>query len=410
MRSSTFALLLGLAVFASDAPAATIDAAAAKAAVDDVSAQLSQIRGLPYKAPVPVKVVDDAFARGHVTARFKKFMPEAELAATAKAWELLGVVPPGTDILQSFLDALEEQAGGFYDPQTKSFFLLDDMPKGMASLLAAHELTHALEDQHYDLDGRIAAAKGDDDRMFAIGAVHEGSAMAAMSVYLSRALGSGKLTPDALQEFSKTEAGKAEKLNRMPAALRRQMIGPYLLGLGFVSRGNLLAVAQKGYPTADAERFYKSGPVSSEQILHPEKYWDDARRDLPKPVSVGEAGRALGRGWKRTLAGNLGELMVGVIVGAPTPNTNDPAAQSAAGWTNAAAEGWGGDRWELWRNGERSVALLATVWDSDKDAKEFAEALAGKPGLRVKLAGTRVGVVAGDAGDRAIAALEALVR
>lgn len=409
MRRPSPALLLALAGWACSASAATIDAAAAKAAVDDVSAQLAQIRGLAYKAPVPVKVVDDAFARGHVTARFRKFMPEAELAATAKAWELLGVVPPGTDILKSFLDALEEQAGGFYDPQTKSFFLLDDMPKGMAALLAAHELTHALEDQHYDLDGRIAAAKGDDDRMFAIGAVHEGSAMAAMSVYMTRALASGKLTLEALQEFSSSEAGKAEKLRRMPAALRRQMIGPYLLGLGFVARGNVMAVAQQGYPTADAERFYKSGPVSSEQILHPEKYWDDAARDLPKAVSVGDAGRALGRGWKRSLEGNLGELMVGVMVGAATPDTQDPAAQSAAAWTNAAAAGWGGDRWELWRQNDRAVALLATVWDTEKDAKEFADALAGKEGLRVRVAGTRVGVVAGDAGEAAEKALAALV-
>jgi hypothetical protein len=253
-----------------------------------------------------------------------------------------------------------------------------------------------------------SAAKGDDDRMFAIGAVHEGSAMAAMSVYMTRALASGKLTADALQEFSKTEAGKAEKLNLMPAALRRQMIGPYLLGLGFVARGNLVAVAQKGYPAADAERFYKSGPVSSEQILHPEKYWDDAKRDLPKPASVGEAGRALGRGWKRSLDGNLGELMVGVMVGAPTPDTNDPAAQAGASWTNAAAAGWGGDHWELWRHDARAVALLATVWDSEKDAKEFADALAGKPGLKIRRSGTRVGIVAGDAGEAAKKALAAL--
>jgi hypothetical protein len=357
-----------------------------------------------------VKVVDDAFARGHVTARFKKFLPEAELRATAKAWERLGILPPGTDILKSFLDAMEEQAGGFYDPETKSFFLLDDMPKGMATLLAAHELTHALEDQHYDLDGRIAASKGDDDRMFAIGAVHEGSAMAAMSVYMTRALVAGKLTPEALQEFSKTEAGKAEKLRAMPAALRRQMIGPYLLGLGFVARGNLMSVAQKGYPVADAERLYTSGPVSSEQILHPEKYWDDAKRDLPKPASVGEAGRALGRGWKRTMQGNLGELMLGVMVGAPTPDTSDVAAQSASSWTNAAASGWGGDRWELWEKEGRAVVLLATAWDSEKDAKEFADALAGKPGMRTKVAGTRVGIVAGEAGDAAEKALGILAR
>jgi hypothetical protein len=76
---------------------------------------------------VPVKVVDDAKARAYALARFKRMTPDAKIAADTKAYQLLGLVPPGTDILATMLDVLEEQAGGFYDPQTKSFYLLDDM-------------------------------------------------------------------------------------------------------------------------------------------------------------------------------------------------------------------------------------------------------------------------------------------
>ena len=57
-------------------------------------------------------------------------------------------------------------------------------------MITAHELTHALEDQHFDLDGRLQETIDDDDRMFAISAVHEGSAMVLMSLFSARRLAS----------------------------------------------------------------------------------------------------------------------------------------------------------------------------------------------------------------------------
>lgn len=89
--------------------------------------------------------------------------PETKIRADQTAYRLLGLVPPDLDVVKTLLDVLEEQAGGFYDPGTKSFYLLDDMPKEATALLAAHEMTHALEDQRYDLDGRIAKLVDDDD-------------------------------------------------------------------------------------------------------------------------------------------------------------------------------------------------------------------------------------------------------
>ena len=97
----------------------------------------------------------------------------------------------------------------------------------------------------------------------------------------------------------------------------------------------------------------------------------------------------------------LGELSLGVIVGAPTPE--DFGAMniySAEAWTNEAATGWDGDRWELWINGDEAIALLGTVWDSPSDAREFAAALEGRDDLVWKVSGDRVAVVAGDVGKK----------
>jgi hypothetical protein len=103
-------------------------------------------------------------------------------------------------------------------------------------------------------------------------------------------------------------------------------------------------------------------------------------------------------------------LTLGVLVGAPTPSATSAGAFPGAGaWTDAAAAGWGGDRWEVWTKDGQRVALLATVWDTKHDAVEFSSALPVRPGLVSKRSGDRVGVIAGDAGDATREVLALLV-
>jgi hypothetical protein len=367
----------------------------ARKAVAAVVSEVETIRGLRFRKPVPVDSIDDARARTMMTARLRKFVGEEKLRADTTAWSLLGLVPAGTDLLESVLDALAEQAGGFYDPEAKKFFLLDDMPAALAPALAAHELTHALEDQYYDLDTRLIASLDDDDATFAKSAVHEGSALLVMSIHLGAAIASGATKAEDLQEFSRSEAAKAETLRRMPQVLQRQLIGPYLLGMNFLLAAPTQSFAG-GFPKDAVERAYRNGPVSSEQLLHPEKFWDPTKRDRPKKVSLEGAGATLGPGWKKAGEGVLGELLVALLAGSADLDPVDPAAaRDMSLWTNAAAEGWGGDRWELWRKGGDAVVLLSTVWDSERDAEQFAKALTPRQGLAWRQSGSRVAIVAG---------------
>jgi hypothetical protein len=128
-------------------------------------------------------------------------------------------------------------------------------------------------------------------------------------------------------------------------------------------------------------------------------------------VDLGKSGKALGRRWRKLHEGVLGEMTLGLMVGAPTPmnmldvqSIHDPAK-----WTNEAAAGWGGDRWELWGRGQRRVVLLGTLWDSPADAGQFAAALAGHEGVSCSVSGDRVAVVAGDAGKKTAPLLQRIL-
>jgi hypothetical protein len=398
---------LGPAAIAVDAPPA-LTRAEAERLVHGVTARVEELRGLAFKQPVAVEVIGDDAAREYMLRRFKEFQGEEDLRWEQKALYLLGVLDEEVDVLKAYLGFLREQVGGFYDPEGKAFYLLDDMPRAFLTRLAIpHELTHALDDQHFDLDTLIRDAIEDDDLMFARAAVHEGSATLLMQLHVMKGMLAGEVDGDDLSELAEADAAWGEQLEDFPAPLLRPLLGSYLLGASFLTRGNLLSLAVDGFPVDAVNQAFLEGPRSSEQVLHPEKYWDAEQRDEPTTVDLGDAGRVLGGRYELRAEGVLGELMIGSIVGAPTPSDpGDPTAMSGSAWTNAAAAGWDGDRWQIWSDGRKSVALLGTVWDSEADAREFAEALSARSRLTARTCEERVAVVSGASGRKRARVLE----
>jgi len=394
---------------ASGTPVATdrITPELARRVIDEVSLEVSELRGLEFTRPVDVEVVDDDEARAHVLRRVESFNAAEAVEQTDRVYKLLGLLPPDADTMEALLGALREQAAGFYDPERGVFYLLDDLPAAAVEVVAAHELTHALEDQHFDLDRGLREVIDDDDRLFARGAVHEGSATLVMTLVATRAILDGRADASALAALEGMAGGDA--LAGLPPVLLRQFLAPYVLGPGFITHGRPATALASGYPTADAERLYADPPESSEQILHPEKYWDPERLDPPRTVSLGDAGRKLGGKWQREGSGVLGELTLASLVERDTqPGLESLIVGGASAWTNPAVSGWDGDRWELWRRGNDHALLLLTVWDSESDAREFAAALPTGHGLTWKQAGDRVAIVAGPVGRRASRLLDAL--
>jgi hypothetical protein len=395
-------LLSSLAAPAPADPGATPEQAAL---LKQVATDVERIRGLKFRRPVPMRVVGDAETRKHALQRLDDLQAREALEAEIEAYRALGLLPRQGDVLETVLGALEEQVGGFYDPRRETFFLLDDMPQGLAPALIAHELTHAIEDQTYDLDARLRGAKHDEDLGFALSAVHEGSATLVMTLYAAEAIRAGRMRGDDLQAFARTEAGRGDRLAALPPVLYRQLIGTYVLGAQFLMRGNPVGAE---FPVSDVRRAFRDGPRSSEQILHPDLYWE--RRDDPRPVELGEAGARLGEAWSRAAHGTLGELVLAVLTGAPTPGDFTTAwGIGASGWTNTAAAGWGGDRWELWRRGKDRAVLVGTVWDSEEDARQFEAALGTGPTFAFERRKRAVAIVAGIPAESAAPVLDAVL-
>jgi len=125
----------------------------------------------------------------------------------------------------------------------------------------------------------------------------------------------------------------------------------------------------------DFETAFTQPPLSSEQVLHPDKYWIPAERDDPIPVRF-EADE-LPAGWEKLAEDTLGEIMLGLFVEPPAERSGMKGQLAILGakFTYPASEGWGGDRYVLLGKGPARVLLCATVWDTAADAEEFAAAV-----------------------------------
>lgn len=405
------ALLLSAAASADAQQVSSMSEAEATALAATVIPTVESLRGLEFKREVPVKLVDDAAARKHFQARLDRLLPASQMRAEQRVYQDLGLLPEDLDLRALLFDLLEEQAGGYYDPQSGTFFLLGDMPQAIVTILMAHELTHALDDQHFGLDTTIESILADEDRTDAFGCILEGSGTLVMTVFVTQQTLAGKIDVAALMEFQKTEAGRAAKLSEAPAVLQRALLGPYILGQSFLVRGNLLAMVA-GINADDINRAFRTPPASFEQVLHPEKYWDEDKRDDPRAIDLPDLAGLMGDGWSVEAQGTLGELDLAVLTGSGAVAPDSLTALQSSTWTNEAASGWGGDRWYLLRKGSRHVTLVATLWDSVADAQEFSAAAVLPEGVTLSMREDAVVLVAGDGGEETaalgVAVLDAL--
>jgi hypothetical protein len=393
------ALVTLLAVAQEPEPPAPLPDPAAEQALDleAISRRVEEIRGLKFKHPVAIERVTGEQTREYVRARIDRFASPQEVAAEELVDRILGLLPPATSLREAYAVTAGDAAAGFYDPGKQTFYLLANLPAGAGPILAAHELTHALEDQHYDLDARIERVQDDADRSFALSAVHEGSATLVMAAYTARGLKEGFLAREDLGAVATSQVEEVKRLAASSDVLRRPLLGAYILGASFLAHGDVAVVRGTSYPVANVERAFREPPASSEQLLHPEKYWDPRKRDEPKPVAAPDLFAAL-PGWTGEANGRFGELFLGLLVGAQTPGAWSEDALAGAAWTNEAASGWGGDAWSLWTRGDEAVLAAVTEWDTARDAKQFARAAEANPRLRIVRKKQRVAFVAGDLG------------
>ncbi|MBK9030847.1 MAG: hypothetical protein IPL61_05820 [Myxococcales bacterium] len=351
-------LLASLAARADDDPTWT---AKLVARADDIALKVARARGLPVLRTIDKGVMDDAGLRARILLRMDEDAPPAERAADAAVAKRWGLVPMATDLDALIVDLLTEQIAGFYDPAEAKLYVSakpgsDDT---WADMLMAHEITHALQDQHFDLTRWMKAVKDDNDGSLARQALVEGDGVALMIEY--SLAGQGLTSPwdhdDVVRLLTSNMDGEGggQLIDAAPVAVREAMLFPYRAGIGFV------AALRKGQPWAAVDAAFARPPRTTEQVLHPALYLADARADEivapPDPLRIdtsvwGE------EGWREFLVAH------GL----------DPAIAASA------AAGWGGDR-VIVRGPKGAVAapwtalgVAVTTWDTDVDALEFWDA------------------------------------
>jgi hypothetical protein len=270
------------------APAATPAGPGVRAVQDDVA----ELRELEFRRRVPVTVESPGKLAKRLLGVLAEETDENELRRQGRAMELLGELPAGTDLPRLLNRVQAESVLGFYLPgRPPKGGLYVRSSRGLdpyAKIILAHELTHAVTDQRFDLTkaDRLAAATAREDELAAYSGLVEGDATLTMQRYLAE-----RLTP-----AEQADAGLVASTQRTPerdaapAVIRQSMLFPYEQGLRFVRA----LYAQGGWDAVNDA--YRDPPTSTEQLLHPERYL--GARDQPQKVELADLSGRLGGGWR----------------------------------------------------------------------------------------------------------------
>ena len=324
--------------------------------------ETASVRGLPVRrpvdyAPLTTQKLDELFTGG-----LDRQYPDGTLELYTWFYSLLGALPPETDLPALLKGLMGEQVGGLYDPQSKKLFVRQgyDLEGAMGRIILAHEITHALQDQNFDLIAMGVEDMSQSDRAYAVLSVAEGDATLAMSEHLAQYGNLASVLGDLPAMLSMDQ----EKLNAAPQFVQQSLLFPYLEGMKFFQTlaGRTRAGDQgdRSGPYSWRNDVFRDPPETTEQIIHPNKY---LARELPLEIDPIE----LHPGATRTVTDSLGEF--GVMALMTEALGREEAIKAAAGWN--------GDRLRASEDPMRGRRILTwrTAWDTAADAKEFESAL-----------------------------------
>jgi hypothetical protein len=359
----------------------------ALARVASIMPKLAKVRELTFDHDIPREYQTTEDFKTFVHAEISKEMPKAKAADESAALFHIGLLTKPGNLAELEEQAFTTQAGAYYDPAAKKFFVVmvpdNDL---MLDTMSAHELTHGLQDQHFNLQKFMPEDDKslDDDHQSARRFVAEGDATFTMTLYMYTALSNKPITPEVitmlkkqLADFSKTSpeemikqqaAGfgasmdpeikkSIDSMGDIPLTVLIPMIDSYTQGASLVAE----AYNHGGWVGVNA--LYSKPPESTEQALHPAtKMYPN--RDRPKLVTISTATDKPENKIEDIVLGEL-QWQVYFQLWLPAQRT-------------IASEGWGGDHVIVIKRGDgRLVARIATAWDTEKDATEFAQAYVG---------------------------------
>ncbi len=317
--------------------------------VDSLRPAVEQTVGLPFKSPPRYAVRSRAQVAAYLGAKLEEELPPERLTAMHDVYRLLGQVPDSLDIRRLLTALYEEQVAGFFDPDSGMLFVFEgsDVKSAQFKFVLAHELVHALQYDYLALDS-IMHQRRDSDRLAAAQAVLEGQATLASMKMM--APGQDLLSDDAIWETFREQLvsarGSMKVFAETPRVLQEGLIFPYLEGAEFV-RWYERDTSMSGPP------YGRAIPVSTEQVLHPERY---ARHDMPVEVSLDTVGAGPG---ETDVMGEMGVAVLSAdLAGAEVVSTTVPI-------------GWAGDRYRLYATPAGPALVWLIAWDDQRAADRF---------------------------------------
>jgi hypothetical protein len=333
-----------------------------RAAVDDLVRAAESVRQLRLRRPVTIEIEDGNAIANTLRAQIE----EAEIERARLVYGALGLLDAEADLQSMFAGVLGEQVIGYYDPDTGRLVIREDVMAGLAGafgpeqtqearLVLVHELVHALQDQRLGL-GESYEKERTADADNAFRAVVEGDATLAMLAHALRQQGIPLSAATAgIQQMGDyldlNALVRGEKLDDAPAILRVTLVAPYLRGLQFVAA----VQGRGGWPAVN--NAHRRPPTTSEQVLHPEKYF---AREPGEQIEIPDNRAVLAAGFERIEEDTLGELELSVYLGQRRPSGTD----------DEAAAGWAGDLLAVYSRRREAAVVWWTTWDDDAEAEQ----------------------------------------
>lgn len=312
------------------------------------------MRGLALEQDPPTFFISAKQMAENISEAIKEDYTREKADIDAELFVLLDFIPPGTDLKEVFAELYAGSVVGYYDTDTGEMYVLNegDGLTPAAKHTLAHELIHALQDQVFDLDAFLPEDEENDDLARAKTALIEGDAVIAALRYAT-----SFLTRSEIGQIYRSGGGRPD-ISKIPPVLIELITFPYQEGAVFVDS------IQTGADWESIDAAYSNPPLSTEHILHPDKY---LAGEEPEPVRLPDFSPVPGPGWETLDEGVLGEYLIRLYL------ENRLTRSRAAN----AAEFWGGDAYALLRNeaGDESALVSLSAWDSEEDAQDFFSAV-----------------------------------
>ncbi len=348
---------------AAEAGAAAPDTALARL-LTELQPVVERAAGLEARREPRLAVATRARLQAFLAEQLEEQLPPERAEPLVAAYARFGLVPDTLDLIALLRSLYEEQVVGFYDPASDTLFVVEGVPEGQMEMVLAHELVHALQDQHVNLDSLTRALREHNDRATAAHAAIEGQATLAMLEWQMERL-TGRPAdvtrlPPLAERLAEMELGALggeaglPALGAAPRVIRETLIFPYVGGLGYVQ------ALWRTHPDRPAP-FGARLPASTREVMQA----GSAPGSPPRPVELAFPG-SLPPGWEEAHGDVLGALETRILL---EERLGDAArARSVAGR-------WLGDRYRLLRGPEGEALVWATVWEGEAEADRAAAVL-----------------------------------